>query len=72
MFKMKPQFHSWKEYQYRHANDNDSPSRRCWLRDDQVIHETADGFIAKDSSGTLEGIFMSFEEAEKAFSQSSK
>lgn len=68
---MKPQPHSWMPYLYKYKADNDN--YRMWIRDSHRIYQTSDNtFVAADQGGWLEGSFSSFEEAEKAFTASSK
>lgn len=60
---MKAQKHTWKEYQYRHANDN-TDARRMWMRNEDLIFEVADGrFITANTAERHEGFYSSFEEA---------
>lgn len=64
---MKPQKHTWMEYQYRIANANDNG--KMWMRDDHRIHQLSNGaFVTADDSGWHDDIYNTFEEAEKAFS----
>lgn len=60
--------HSWKEYTYRYANDNDSTPRRMWIRDSHKIHETETGeYITAHGSEWRDTVFKTFEEADKSF-----
>lgn len=57
--------HSWMLYNYITTNDN--IRRKMWIRGHDTIHETEEGYIAKNELG-VKGTHISFEEAEKSFS----
>lgn len=57
--------HSWKEYQWRFANDNKQP-RRMWVRDDDRIFEVDDNmFQTANNTHWHDGQYNTFAEAEK-------
>ena len=57
--------HSWKEYQWRFANDNKKP-RRMWVRDDDRIFEVDDNiFQTANNTHWHDSHYNSFEDAEK-------
>lgn len=60
--------HSWMEYQYRFASDNDN--NRMWMRDTDRIYQTSNNryFIAVDETW-YEGLYDSFDAASKMVDQ---
>lgn len=58
--------HSWMLYNYITANDN--IRRKMWIRGHDTIHETEEGYVAKNESGKVGDRYISFEEAEKSLS----
>ena len=57
--------HSWKEYEYKYANDN-LPPRKMWMRDDDRILEIENNMFATgNSSHVFEGSYSTFDDAEK-------
>ena len=62
---MRSQPHSWMEYQYRFANSAANDNYRMWIRDDERIHQVANGsYIVAIGSEWIDGHFSSFKEAE--------
>jgi hypothetical protein len=53
------------EYQYRFANSAANDNYRMWIRDDERIHQIANGsYIVAIGSEWIDGHFNSFKEAE--------
>lgn len=60
--------HSWKEYEYKYANDN-SPPRRMWTCDQNRIHEEASNVyvLFSNTTGYIDKTVSSLEEAKSFF-----
>ena len=62
---MRSQPHSWMEYQYRFANSAANDNYRMWIRDDERIHQVANGsYIVAIGKEWIDGHFETFQEAE--------
>lgn len=59
--------HSWMEYRYQFANDNEP--NKMWICDDHRIFQTATGYIAANENGEVGNNYASFDDAKAALVQ---